>query len=367
MFKFNLFLALVIAVNGAPRPYYSRSLVETPTSRVEQHLLLSPQMHQSYRVQPQHVMSFSDFDFPKEQVVYYYPQHAQNAHQPLNLYELRQDMPWWQDLWNQLVGQGGLEEGEEGASSEDLFGESGEAQKATEMATTTVATNYESQSANDEADEESNKIAPNDDSESIEINSNAESVEINSNFESTRTHLDPTPDIIEMNSKFESTKMQSAPTPEELGIRPATNVEVIQGTQQMHAPLHQVFSHNQKYYIASGLPEFYGQFDAFKNPTAPIFSLQQLQPIVRSEDNNSEKVQKIAPLPLPSTEPTSTLRINVVDENVETEKNAKDYDEAMDVSARSKLLEDNQNLEEEEKMSSEEEKREESTAEGESK
>lgn len=314
MFELKFFIAFVVAVSGAPSPYYSRSLVETPTSRVEQHLLLSPQRTHSYRVQPQQVMSFVDFEFPKEQVVYYYPQPQHHAHQPLNLYELRQDMPWWQGLWNQLVGQG-LEEQEEEESSEDLFGEDGQKTTKFDDPTTKPA-------APEVSSEEANKIAPKDDAESITI--------------------------------------EAAPQPEKLNTPPTRMVEVIQGPHQVHAPLHQLFLHGNRYYVASGSPEFYGNFDALRNPTAPVFSLQQLQPIVRSEDNKSEaKIQKIAPLPMPSTEP---LRINVADED-EAERNEKDNDESQSVNARSQLPSNNQS--DEEKMSQGEEKREPSASEGE--
>lgn len=321
MFELHFFIAFVVAVSGAPSPYYSRSLVETPTSRVEQHLLLSPQLQQSYRVQPQHVMSFSDFDFPKEQVVYYYPQQPHHGQQPLNLYELRQEMPWWQELWNQLVGQGlegGEEEGE--GSVEDLFGEDAKKTTKTELPTTTA-------SAPELAVDESNKIAPKDDAESIVV--------------------------------------EAAPPPEKLRTQPTRTVEVIQGAQQVQAPLHQLFLHNHRYYVASGSPEFYGNFDAFRNPTAPVFSLQQLQPIVRSaEDNVEEKVQKIAELPMPSS--TESLRINVVDED-EAVKNEKDSDESEQVIARSQLPSDNRSSEEStEKMTREAEKQEQSASEGES-
>lgn len=323
MFELNFFIALVVAASGAPSPYYSRSLVETLTSRVEQHLLLSPQRQQSYRVQPQHVMSFSDFDFPKEQVIYYYPQQSHHEQQPLNLYELRQDMPWWQGLWNQLVGQGleGGEEQEEEGSIEDLFGEDGKKTTKVDLPMTTT-------SAPEPTLDESNKIAPKDDAESIVVH--------------------------------------AAPQPEKLRTQPTRTVEVIQGSQQVQAPLHQLFRHNNRYYVASGSPEFYGNFDAFRNPTAPIFSLQQLQPIVRSEDDDSEeKVQKIAQLPMPTS--TESLRINVVDED-EAVKNEKDSEESEQVNARSQLPSDNQSSEEsaEEKMSREEEKQEQSASEGES-
>lgn len=322
MFELNFFIAFVVAVSGAPSPYYSRSLVETPTSRVEQHLLLSPQQQQSYRVQPPHVMSFSDFDFPKEQVIYYYPQQPHHEQQPLNLYELRQDMPWWQGLWNQLTGEGleGGEEEQEG-SVEDLFGEDAKTTTKIDFPTTTTT------NAPELNIDESNKIAPKDDAESIVV--------------------------------------QAAPQPEKLRTQPTRTVEVIQGSQQIQAPLHQLFLHNNRYYIASGSPEFYGNFDAFRNPTAPIFSLQQLQPIVRSEDDNiEEKVQKIAQLPMPSS--TESLRINVVDED-EAVKNEKDSVESEQVIARSQLPSDNQSSEESaEKMSREEEKQEQSASEGQS-
>lgn len=46
---------------------------------------------------------------------------------------------------------------------------------------------------------------------------------------------------------------------------------------------------DKKYYILSGQPQFYGNFDAFRNP---IFSVQTLQPLrARSSLNNEESIQ----------------------------------------------------------------------------
>jgi hypothetical protein len=213
-------LILAVAISAAPLPYYTRSLVETPTSRVEQHLLLSPQLQQTYRIQPQHVQSFSNFEFPKQQVVYYYPQNH-HLQQPLNLYELRQDSPWWQELWNQLVGPelGGEEESEPDedddeqpiSSPQDEVTDLNKKPDLELQATTVEPTTSEPQN-----DEISNKIAPKEDTESISV--------------------------------------EASPEPQ----NPHTNRNLPQYPQ---TPLHQVYSHNHQFYVANGAPEFYGNFD----------------------------------------------------------------------------------------------------------
>ena len=103
-FRIVWLLPVLVAVSSSP--LYSRSLVQTPTSTSEQFLLISPEVQNSaYRIQPDLIQPFTQFEFPREQAVYYYPQPA-GQQEPLNLYELRQDTPWWQSLWNQLVGGG---------------------------------------------------------------------------------------------------------------------------------------------------------------------------------------------------------------------------------------------------------------------
>ncbi|XP_035910570.1 uncharacterized protein LOC118511505 isoform X3 [Anopheles stephensi] len=72
----------------------------------------------------------------------------------------------------------------------------------------------------------------------------------------------------------------------------------------------------QRYYILSGAPQFYGNFDALQNPLSPVFSLQPLQAIharansdIQAEDGLQPKFQaqivsSLAPIaPVPAAVP----------------------------------------------------------------
>uniref|UniRef100_A0A6E8VQ39 DUF4774 domain-containing protein n=1 Tax=Anopheles coluzzii TaxID=1518534 RepID=A0A6E8VQ39_ANOCL len=72
----------------------------------------------------------------------------------------------------------------------------------------------------------------------------------------------------------------------------------------------------QRYYILSGTPQFYGNFDALQNPLSPVFSLQPLQAIharansdIQAEDELQPKFQaqivsSLAPIaPVPAAVP----------------------------------------------------------------
>uniref|UniRef100_A0A182JVF4 DUF4774 domain-containing protein n=1 Tax=Anopheles christyi TaxID=43041 RepID=A0A182JVF4_9DIPT len=72
----------------------------------------------------------------------------------------------------------------------------------------------------------------------------------------------------------------------------------------------------QRYYILSGAPQFYGNFDALQNPLSPVFSLQPLQAIharansdIQAEDELQPKFQaqivsSLAPIaPVPAAVP----------------------------------------------------------------
>lgn len=54
-----------------------------------------------------------------------------------------------------------------------------------------------------------------------------------------------------------------------------------------------LFLHNNRFYVVSGAPEFYANFDAYQKPRTPIFSLQELEPI-RPIDKNA-RVQRVEP------------------------------------------------------------------------
>lgn len=66
-----------------------------------------------------------------------------------------------------------------------------------------------------------------------------------------------------------------------------------------------LFLHNNRFYVVSGAPEFYANFDAYQRSRTPIFSLQELQSIKPMEKN--VRVQKVEP-----------FRIFVEDENDNT-------------------------------------------------
>lgn len=224
-------------------------------------------------------------------------------------------------MWNQFVGQG-LEGQEEASSPNEESAEESEGpvEEPSEPSDPDEAAmaNLElhkiiSSTQSPIKNEESNKIIINEDKESIEVKSSNEPEE--------PIKLEPEPLITE-------TPTTETPTTETPNI----------SSQPILPVMHRIFSHNQQYYIASGTPEFYGDFDPLNNPTAPIFSLQELQPITRTHDND-EKVQKIAPLPLPTTEATSTLRIKVIDED-ETEEIKKGESESEQLQLRSKPSDD---------------------------
>jgi hypothetical protein len=62
-----------------------------------------------------------------------------------------------------------------------------------------------------------------------------------------------------------------------------------------------LFLHNNRFYILSGAPEFYANFDAFQQPRTPIFSLQEMTPVrpISNEQEDEVKsdivVQRIEP------------------------------------------------------------------------
>lgn len=438
----KFFVAFFVAVSGTP--YYTRSLVETPTSRVEQRLLLSPQHNIPYTIQPQHVQSFSNFEFPKQQVVYYYPEPS-HVQQPLNLYNLRQDTPWWQGVWNQLVGQGS-EGGEGGEGSTDSGEDSSEDLKKSTVQEYSVTTEMPQLSR-----EETNKISPKEDTESISVEAAAQPEKLetlpagdeqtyqaqqqlnhqqyqaqqqtpiqqnNQDYEAQQhpqqqqsqreyqaqqqplevesyqhelpqyqpiennpPRHQPVPQYHQPQENHQTAQQETLQEPQQLVEQVhqqqyhqqqihqqqynqqhhQERYQIPMHHQQFQPPIHQLYTHNQQFYVVSGAPDFFGNFDGFNNARSPIFSLQKLEPIMRNEENSNAKIKKIAPIPMPSTEPTSTLRINVVDED-EAEK-SEDDKKPEQVSARSQLPSDDRNSEQQ-KMSREEEKQKPAKAEG---
>lgn len=348
-------LYLVAAVRAAP--YYTTTLVESPTSRFEQRLILSPQLHQTIRIRPQHIIPYQRLSFPNPELVYYH--HGQQQITPqhsMNFYGLGQDSPFWQEWWNQLVSEQ-TAEGEEQGSVEESSSETTfySPTKKPELLSQSTEAPTDSLTDSRLGEEESNKIAPKE-----EITTTAQPVE-----EEQKPEID---DTIITNSADQSqpTTTTEAVDNSAVIIDSADQQQKIESANEnvnrepLQAPQQQIFTHNNKYYVINGPPQFYENF----NERAPIFSLQELQPVVRTLDN--VQAEKIAQFSMPSTEPTSTLRINVVDED-ETEESAKDNDSSAHISPRSQRLPaDDQNLEKEVEMSSDEEKREQSDIEGKS-
>lgn len=227
MIQLKLMTVLFAVVTTAPSQSYWSTYHETPTSRIHQHVVLSPENHQSYQAHPQQVIPYSQFKLPQQQIFYYRPenhqvnqgqyqpstnelqQHVQqdsqlelqsfnqnlqpqqqliqshfpqrhviqqspdqNYHQgfypafynpSLQVYDLRQEMPWWQE-WNTAVGQG-QEEGEEedeDEEDEDKVNESEDGmKKKPEKILPTLTPELDA--------DESNKIAPNDKTTAISI------------------------------------------------------------------------------------------------------------------------------------------------------------------------------------------------------
>lgn len=340
MLQFCVFSLLTVGLSATPLPYYSSSIVETPTSRVVQHLMLSPQLHQSYRIHPHQVHPYSPFNIPQHQqfaqherepevqlhaqaqqvqhgqhdesfqrrlqqqqqhgslvqqhhdslhhqhhgspqqhqvAYYYYNPQPNDPNQPVNLYNLRQDMPWWQQYWNQFAGQNfegedeaETEEEESEGSLEELFG-ADKNKPDLEAETTTAQPRL--------GEPESNEIAP----------------------------------------KGEIATTTQAPVSSE----PITASQSLTETNQPEYSGPSQLLH--RYYLINGPPEFYGNADQ----PSMIFSLQHLQPVVRASDNDGSAAQKIAPLTATTTttnapEPSTSLRIHVVDseevDGVEEEK-----------------------------------------------
>ncbi|XP_049540893.1 uncharacterized protein LOC125954542 [Anopheles darlingi] len=103
---------------------------------------------------------------------------------------------------------------------------------------------------------------------------------------------------------------QSAPEKKLMFMAPATSEKAETPASTSGLP--------QRYYILSGTPQFYGNFDALQNPLSPIFSLQPLQAIhargangadIQAEDEQlprfqAQIVSSLAPIaPVPAAVP----------------------------------------------------------------
>ncbi|KAL7047342.1 hypothetical protein ACKWTF_002872 [Chironomus riparius] len=96
-----ILMSLLILVQSAPSPYFTRSFVKTPSSTYEQYLIV-PDKSDAYRVPLSQVHHYSDFQFPKQQVVYYNPSTGTNQHR---LQALKNDNPLWQEMLMNLHGK----------------------------------------------------------------------------------------------------------------------------------------------------------------------------------------------------------------------------------------------------------------------
>lgn len=402
--KVLIFCMALLAVCSAPAPFYS--LVETPTSRFEQKFLLSsPQLHEAYKVQPQQVRPHSEFQFPQQQqVLYYYPENsvnqqvAQNNEQfsykvigenyapvqpqhnqqvvhyqpysndhtinqqprpnqpvhyqnlpnhPLNLHQVRQDTPWWQNIWNQVVNPEAekeeiKEETDLTSRLEDTSSVNNSSMIKIEIAVEEARANgseeqFIDNSANAEISEETateqlehvelrvdETKAEDEDCESVAVDSNEQSATSSSETEETSTETIETETSA---GKIESTTFEATPAPELVSTthkqHPVsdTKIKISKPTPQkdqqesiyVHYPEQQerMSEYYQRYYVAHGPPQFYGSID----PNALIFSIQQLQPVVRTTGIKAGEEEKVTRFSMSSaTEPSSTLRIHVVDE-----------------------------------------------------
>lgn len=446
MLRKILIFCLAVAVNSAPAPDYY-SLIETPTSRFEQKFLLSsPQLHEAYKVQPQQVKSHSEFQFPKQQqVLYYYPENngnqqvAQNPehysykvigdnhavvqqhapqfvhyqpnghviyqqpqqvhyenlpHHAMNLHQVRQDTPWWQNIWNQVVSpEPEKEEKEEEErdiaslledtssnnsssskvetnvdqagriESKDPFSDSSVFAGNPEEATTTPS--LENSGFYDVRVDQA-KAGDGEDSESVVIDSILRSAVSSSESEETSTEIN---EVTTEEKKVESTTLKltslavtESTTEKPVAISEATIAKAAPKAANQEKIYFQQPEPYQRFYIAHGPPQFYGSAD----PNALIFSIQQLQPIVRTTGIKAGEEEKVTQFSMSSaTEPSSALRIHVADEDEAREGS----DIAPErVSTRSQLPADEQNsvVLKKEKEASHEDKREQSVIEGDS-
>jgi len=96
-----IIISLLIFTQSAPSPYFTRSFVQTPSSTYEQYLIV-PDKSDAYRVPMSQVHHYSDFQFPKQQVVYYNPSTGTNQHR---LQALKKDNPLWQQMLMNLHGK----------------------------------------------------------------------------------------------------------------------------------------------------------------------------------------------------------------------------------------------------------------------
>ena len=399
MLRINILVMIIVASNSAPAPYYS-SLIETPTSRVQQYFFMGPRQDEPYNVQA--YKTVPQFQLPKQQNVYYYQQppqqHYYNAQQLSHLNELRQDSSYWQEFWNQITGQvsegpssseQAPQEGEEPVV-ENASGESIEGviiRSDAEISSTTLKSINNNEKNSFEVSSETASTTSKNQLEDLQETSHENSFEditknpvLDTDHEVTSTTLKPLNDNKETMKTFDAenqpeltsklTTIKQSGKSKILDIRLSPNNNENNSLKKVKAPMHRLFyTIDDQYYVLSGSPEFYGNTDP---RSLMITSLQELQPVMRNDENSNNddaQVQKITSLPISSVEPTSTFKINVVDEDEKAEERKEtdtDNNESVHINARSEPASDDQSSNENENISHDEEKQEQTAVEGES-
>lgn len=324
--------------------------------------------------------------------VHYQPAvHYQTVpHQPLNLHQLRQETQFWQKAFvspepekeekeeeetdptslledtaarNSSVTktESDSEESRE-IGSKDQFVDNSIAAESSEGTTT-----HESQFVDVRVDRTKSE-----DSDSVVIDSIERSAESSVESEESTEMKELLPEAESTESTtFEAT---SAPELESTTQTPLplsdSKMKIPKATpaldrQEVYYPKHlqQMGESFQRFYVARGPPQFYGSID----PNALIFSIQQLQPVVRKTSLQAAEEEKITQFSMsPATEPSSALRIHVFDEDEAGEGSGSAPEQVSTRPISAQLPADDQSSVVLKQETSREDKREQSVIEGES-
>lgn len=347
-----------------PQPYYQQNYLSAshfgnnyPLSTPPQNFHhIQPQTYtyqpHSYNIQPYHPFTQSNSHAAQNPIVYYHqqPQHANNFHRDVNLFELRQEAAWWQDLYNQYLGQGSPQEGSQeknvntdvtptqemegnGESSnedeEKLHEESPEQIKkliALELAQTTFAPRFNIDD-NHSSETTTEDIKPDglDSSTSTSSKASEEGDSVETFAVTSTTTLKPLSDkfdsIIFDNKSEAQMNASSEITERDYNFDDEKDDgSICDHAKKVKASLHKIYSFNDQYYILSGSPKFYGNIE----PRSLMLSLQELQPVSRNDDNDDdaekEDEKKIAPILTSSSKLNSRLGKIIVAEEEPKEK-----------------------------------------------
>lgn len=405
MLRINIFAVFIAMTHAMPAPYYS--LVESPTSRVEQHFFTSSHQQPVVKVElQQQILPMSaKQEFPNQHIAYFYPE--------MQIHGLNHHRDSWQQPQHQFIGQKvhKQEQSDEDKSEEKLESSSEilntSAPENIEIGLENASTLKPTQSSSKKEEQigklqeiklniadvlpKQDETTPKIDVESIEIRADSniqnqislqqEKLIQNPQQNFPQNYQENFPQSYQENFPQNYQENLSHNSQENLLQNPQQNFpqnsqnfpqnpqEIFNHPQLSQPLLHRIYTINNQFYMASA-PEFYGFFHPVHNPAAPIFSLQELQPIVRNDPNieaKTAKINSIAALPMSSSVsrtnqdskenregeadlrsqlPSSALRINVVDED-ETEEIKSS--EATEIKARSKLPSRNQSSGESEK------------------